>query len=179
MVRFPIIYRGKDAGWVAVQQDGRGMMFEAESPVRTLAVLRLYGLTGADPLLIGVLEPENGILRLRRRITPEALRTAGVQQPPAQYYLEDGQPGCRPDWKKTDAISEEKTEKAPIQTGDMLLDHLITSGTVSCVADADGWTLQAPFVPGRAHPLHFALTACMIKQEHGKTIVVLRKQKSP
>ena len=90
-MRFEISYRGQQAGWVIAQPDAHGILFRAESRVHTMAVLRLYGIAAGQPLLIGVLEPENGRLSLARRITPDVLRRAGVQQPPEVYYLEDGQ----------------------------------------------------------------------------------------
>lgn len=173
-VRFPIVYRGQDAGWVIVQTGGHGMIFAAESPVRTLAVLRLYGLTETGPLLIGVLEPENGMLKLKRRITPEALRAAGVRQPPTRYYLEDGQPGCRPE-ENPAAPDKKKAADGPLRTGDALLDRLLEAGIADGTETTDGWTIRMPFAPGRANALAFALTACTIERENGRLFAVLKK----
>ena len=105
-MRFEISYRGQQAGWVIAQPDAHGILFRAESRVHTMAVLRLYGIAAGQPLLIGVLEPENGRLSLARRITPDVLRRAGVQQPPEVYYLEDGQPGCKPEQEETAAAEQ-------------------------------------------------------------------------
>lgn len=178
-MRFGIVYRGQDAGWVAVDADARGMSFQAESAVHTSAVLRLYGLTQAGaPLRIGVLEPENGVLRLNRRLTRETLRAAGVEQPPEQYYLEDGQPGCRP---ASAAVATEPRAPAGqghhgALSGDPLLSRALRAGAASLVREGDMCVIRAPFAPGRAHPLHFALTACVIEQAADTPIAVLRKR---
>ncbi|MGM9611958.1 MAG: hypothetical protein ACI3XZ_00490 [Butyricicoccus sp.] len=174
-MRFPIEYRGQDAGWVTVQTDGRGMAFAAESPLLTSAVLRLYAQTEAEPLRIGVLEPHHDILRLNRRISTETLRAAGVQQPPTRYYLEDGQPGCCPKDKPITPEAKKTTSVGPLRTGDALLDRLLESGIADGTQTADGWMIRMPFTPGRAHALSFALTACTIRKENGRWIVLLKK----
>ena len=117
MTRYEISYRGQQAGWVIAQPDAHGILFRAESRVHTMAVLRLYGIAAGQPLLIGVLEPENGRLSLARRITPDVLRRAGVQQPPEVYYLEDGQPGCKPEPEETAAAEQPPELNLSAQAG--------------------------------------------------------------
>ena len=59
-MRFPVVYRGQEAGWVEVEKGQHDALhFRAKSTVHTSLVLRLYGMTRQKTLLIGVLEPEN------------------------------------------------------------------------------------------------------------------------
>ena len=184
MTRYEISYRGQQAGWVIAQPDAHGILFRAESRVHTMAVLRLYGIAAGQPLLIGVLEPENGRLSLARRITPDVLRRAGVQQPPEVYYLEDGQPGCKPEPEET-AAAEQPPElslsaqagaeagaasqpskpslSAHLQTGDALLDALIAAGKAECTKEGEMLLVRTPFLPGQQNPMNFALTACHLE----------------
>ena len=177
-MRFPVVYRERQAGWVKVEKGPHGMEVQAESPCHTLAVLRLYAVTEAEPLLVGVMEPKSGMLHLSRRITPETLRTAKVTEIPQIYYLEDGQPGCRPA-----APQPESSEDAPCSSAqgnreegpeDPLVRRLLASNLVTCTSGEEGWEIRASFFPGRAHPLHFALTACSIAWKDGQPEAVLR-----
>ncbi len=171
-MRFPVVYRGQEAGWVEVEKGQYDALhFWAKSTVHTSLVLRLYGMTRQKTLLIGVLEPENGALHLERRMTSIALQGAGVHKVPTIYYLEDGKPGCRPE-QCTDETNSE-------QTGDALLDRLISSGKVSCIAEDNGWIIRIPFEAGKEQAMNFALSACTLEQCEGQLTAVLRKQKSP
>lgn len=179
IVRFGIVYRGQEAGWVVVQDDARGVLFQAESRLNASAVLRLYGLTGQErPLLIGVLEPEDGVLKLSRRMTKQTLRTAKVDELPTQYYLDDGKPGCSSTCVADEEI-ERLTEIKPYHrfVDDPLLQSALRAGGASLVKEEDMDAIHAPFAPGRAHPLHFALTACTIERTEDGKVAVLRKQK--
>lgn len=182
-MRFGIVYRGQDAGWVVVDADARGILFQAESTVHTSAVLRLYGLTQeGTPLRVGVLEPENGVLKLSRRMTKQTLHTAKIEQPPEQYYLDDGQPGCLPVgavYGETKTAPETAPHTAAAQrslTGDPLLQQVIRAGAASFAQEGNLRVIRAPFTPGRAHPLHFALTACAIEHTDDGSVAVLRQK---
>ena len=177
-MRFPVVYREQQAGWVEVEKGPHGMDFHAESPCHTLAVLRLYAITEAESLLVGVMEPKSGTLHLSRRITPETLRTAKVTEIPQIYYLEDGQPGCRPDMAQPESSEDAScpSVQGNMEEGpeDPLVRRLLASDMVTCTTGAGGWELRAPFSPARAHPLHFALTACSIAWRDGQPEAVLR-----
>ena len=171
-MRFPVVYRGQEAGWVEVEVGQHGALhFRAESTLHTSLVLRLYGMTQQKLLLIGVLEPRNGVLHLDRRMTSTSLQSAGMRKVPTIYYLEDGNPGCRPE-QHTD-------ETTPERTGDSLLDRLIASGAVTCIAEDTGWIIRVPFAAGKEQAMNFALSACTLEQCEGQFTAVLRKHKSP
>lgn len=171
-VRFPVVYRGQEAGWVEVEVGQHGALhFRAESTLHTSLVLRLYGMMQQKLLLIGVLEPGNGVLHLERRMTSIALQRAGIHKVPTIYYLEDGKPGCRPE--------QHPDETTPERTGDSLLDRLIASGAVTCIAEDTGWIIRVPFAAGKEQAMNFALSACTLEQCEGQLTAVLRKQKSP
>ncbi len=92
-MRFPVEYRGQEAGFVEATQDIHGIQFEATCTLHTQEVVRLYAQAEERSFKIGVLEPENGGLHLKRLWTPETLRSFQITELPRRYYIDDGRPG--------------------------------------------------------------------------------------
>ena len=160
-MRFPVIYRGQPAGTVEVQQTPLGCIFQAQSGLQAGQVLRLYGLDGERRLRIGVLEPGEQGLQLTRRLSAHDMRQQGIRQCPTRYYLDDGQP--------QESIPAVLPPGLPVQ-----LRQAVESGAVQWQGTVDSGSLTAPFVPGQAHPLDFALTACKICRTEDGYLAVLR-----
>lgn len=165
-MRFPVEYRGRETGFVEVQKDGRGIAFDAACTLHTQAVLRLYALGEGAPVRIGVLEPGADGLRLTRHWTRETMRSMRLKGIPSRYYLEDGQPGCIPE--DTKQPPETALPDCPLAAA------ALQSGAVAWEPDGAGGWLTAPFVPGQAHPLAFALTACVLRKEGEGYVAALR-----
>ena len=140
-------YGGSIVGKVSLTRQTQGICWEAVCPLQTGdGVLRLYGVyPGKPPLRIGVLEPQEDGLRLKRTLSWDTLRQAGYNADclPERYVLAD-------------------RAGPPADTGDERLDALIASGAAECRPQADGWQVRAPFRAGGECPLAFALTACML-----------------
>lgn len=156
----PVEYRGQQAGFVQVEQDARGLRFEAVCHAPGGRVLRLYAAEQGRPLRIGVLEPNGGALGLSRRWSPETMRGMGISRPPARFYLDDGEPGCLPQADPARSVLAPPPLAAAVARG-------------AARYDEAGNCLTAPFVPGQAHALDFALTACTIRPDHGGFLAVL------
>ena len=152
-MRFPVEYRGQEAGFVEATQDIHGIQFEATCTLHTQEVVRLYTQVEERHFKIGVLEPEDGVLRLKRLWTPETLRSFQITELPRRYYIDDGRPGCAPQ-------IENHTTSLP-QDPHML--QAVEKGAV-WQADAEGGWLRAPFDSQREQPLAFVLTACEIQK---------------
>lgn len=160
-----VTYRGKPVGVVQIEEQAQGMCWSVQCSLVSQAVLRLYGLGAqAEPLRIGVLEPEGNVLTLRRVLSWQTLRDAGYERIrlPDSYVLDDGTPGC------LDRVDDHTSK---VLTGDVRIDALAASGQVKCVRQDKGWTVYAPFVSGREMPMAFALTACAVRD--GQAVLCL------
>ncbi|MGN1008737.1 MAG: hypothetical protein ACI4PV_07295, partial [Butyricicoccus sp.] len=80
-----------------------------------------------------------------------------------------------PEEKPTAPEAEKTTAIGPLRTGDARIDRLLETGIADGTQTPDGWVIRMPFTPGRAHALAFALTACTIRKENGRWIVLLKK----
>ena len=153
-MRFPVEYRGQEAGFVKATQDIHGMQFEATCTLHTQEVVRLYAQAEERSFKIGVLEPENGGLHLKRLWTPETLRSFQITKLLRRYYIDDGRPGCTPQ-------TQNRATSLP-QDPQML--QAVEKGAV-WQEDAEGGWLRAPFDSQQEQPLAFVLTACEIQKE--------------
>lgn len=160
-----VCYLGRTVGQVQVEVQTDGVRFTSECRVQTDQILRLYGLRdGCAPLRIDVAEPVGEGLHVGRTLSWHALRTAGYAADclPARYVLDAGDGSGLIDH--------------PV-TGDGKLDALIVRGAASCQAEGQGFHIQAPFAPGKACPLAFALTACTVTD--GQAILCIKSVRSP
>lgn len=132
-------------------------------PCDPLVLLRCYGETDGKDLLIGLPEPQDGKLQLRRHLSKETLKAAGcLEEPPVEFYLSE----------RAGRVHKEKQSKSPavkLQTGDVILDALIDSGTVEARQEGDVLCLYCPFVPDAAFALAPAFVLCSV--EKGKAVL--------
>ena len=134
-------------------------------------LLRCYGETDGEPLLVGLPAPENGRLRLRRHLSKETLKAAGcVSAPPKAFYLAE-HPG-----QKNAAVTEKEqpsqddappkhsdSAEPPLQTGDAVLDALLDGGEVRAERRQKGLRLHCPFVCDRPFALAPAFVLCRVE----------------
>lgn len=152
-MRFPVEYRGQEAGFVEATQDIYGIQFEATCTLHTQEVVRLYAQAEERSFKIGVLEPDNEGLRLKRLWTPETLRSLQITELPRRYYIDDGHPGCAP----------QMGSRAASLPQDPQMLQAVEKGAV-WQEDAEGGWLRAPFDSQQEQPLAFVLTACEIQK---------------
>lgn len=153
-MKCPVFFKGKEVGWVCVEQEKCCVRWEAVCKAETNGILRLYGMRAdREPFRIGVLEPgEEGALHLCRSVSQSELEGAGYDVLPDTYLLtENGQ------------------VQSDLHTGDAKLDALIDAGQAICRLRGDGLCVCVPFEPGKACPMAFALTACTI--ENGEAVL--------
>lgn len=153
-MKCPVFYKGKEVGWVLTEQKDCRVSWKAACKVETDGILRLYGVqTDREPFRVGVMEPgEDGTLYLSRTVSQSELAGAGYDTLPDTYLL-----------------SENGQVASGLHTGDAKLDALIDSGQAACRLCDGSLSVSVPFVPGKACPMAFALTACTI--ENGKAVL--------
>ena len=101
---------------VTVQKEGHMVHFlvNCRPPCEPSRLLRCYGESAPQDLLVGVLEPRDGLLTLDRRISRETLRQAGiVENLPVRFYLSDG--GARERAAETCPPAAAQEERAAVQ----------------------------------------------------------------
>ena len=169
---YTVSYRGAEAGWAEAEQTARGLKVHAVCKPVFPGVLRLYAAAEKGPLRIGVLEPEGGELVLRREISLDTLRQAGVETVPEVYFLDDGQQQSvsMPNVRIGDAEKKQKQAAAPSvpSLGDTLLERAVAQG-VACRREGNRWRLSCAFSADKENPLAFALTVCAV--ENGETVL--------
>lgn len=70
---YPIIIGGEDVGWLTVSSEGLFTIFEAEAKAEGLVRLAVFG--GGDAAYLGVMQPWNGGLYLRRRFSRAEMKS--------------------------------------------------------------------------------------------------------
>ena len=164
-MRAVVNYTDGPVGWLDWQPDPFGVQVtvDCEIPSGAPPLLRCWGKTGGEPLLVGLPAPEGGRLRLHRHLSRETLKGAGcAAQPPSAFYLSE-----RPQQAVQPAPSETAvpTADAAIQTGDAVLDTLLREGTVRTERYAEGVRLRCPFAPDRPFALAPAFVLCRVEGE--------------
>lgn len=171
-MRAAINYAGEPAGWLIWEPDAYGVQIEVDCVMSPDApLLRCYGETDGEPLLVGLPAPENGRLRLRRHLSKETLKTAGcMDNPPKAFYLAE-----HPQQKSDTSTREERPSqedappqvsdnaKPPLQTGDEVLDALLDAGKVHAERRQEGLRLRCPFVSDRPFALAPAFVLCRVE----------------
>ena len=85
-----VFYAGEPVGTLSWTPDTYGVQvrLDCACPDSGDGLLRCYAGIGDRAMRIGLPEPQNGRLRLERRLTRETLRAAGyADTPPVQFYL--------------------------------------------------------------------------------------------
>lgn len=167
---------GEPVGWLDWEPDGFGVRVavDCEKPTGAPMLLRCYGDTGGQALLVGLLAPEDGRLRLRRRLTRETLKTAGCTDgPPKAFYLaerpiEAGQQHesplqAEPGKKEPLPQVSDTLDAKSLQTGDAILDALLSDGTVRAERQGVGVRLRCTFAPDRPFALAPAFVLCRVE----------------
>lgn len=175
-MRAAVTYMGEPVGWLDWEPDGFGVRVavDCEKPTGAPMLLRCYGDTGGQALLVGLLAPEDGRLRLRRRLTRETLKAAGCTDgPPKAFYLAErpmkaGQPNeaplqAEPGKKETLPQTENKSDVKPLRTGDAILDALLSDGAVRAERQDKGVRLRCTFAPDRPFALAPAFVLCRVE----------------
>ena len=145
-----------DAYGIAVQLD-------CTIPCEPLVLLRCYAETDGELFLVGLPEPQNGRLRLRRHLSRETLREAGLEgRTPTRFYLaEHPQTPCEPEKPPPD-------ESVP-KTGDEVLDALLVQGGVHAERTENGVRLTCVF--DRMQPFALAPAFVLCRVENGTAIL--------
>lgn len=163
-------------GWLDWEPDGFGVRVavDCEKPTGAPLLLRCYGDTGGQALLVGLLAPEDGRLRLRRRLTRETLKAAGCTDgPPKAFYLAERpmeagrlyEPSLRAEPEKKEPLPQaaDTSDARPLQTGDAVLDALLSDGAVRAERQGTGVRLRCTFAPDRPFALAPAFVLCRVE----------------
>lgn len=169
-MRATVIYAGESAGWILWEPDAYGVQIEVNCAMPPDApLLRCYGETGGEPLLVGLPAPENGRLCLRRHLSKETIKAAGcMNDPPRAFYLAEHP--CQKDAavrEKTlqDDMPPQVVDNAnpPLQTGDAVLDTLLDSGNVHVEPGQLSLRLRCPFASDQPFALAPAFVLCRVE----------------
>ncbi len=173
-MRAAVNYAGEPAGWLIWEPDAYGVQIEVDCAMPPDApLLRCYGETGGEPLLVGLPAPENGRLRLRRHLSKETLKATGCMNDlPKAFYLAE-----HPHQKDAAATETEQplqadvpsqtsdNAKPPLQTGDAVLDALLDGGEVQAERRQEGLRLHCPFASDRPFALAPAFVLCRVERD--------------
>ena len=171
-MRAAVNYAGEPAGWLIWEPDAYGVQIEVDCAMPPDApLLRCYGETGSEPLLVGLPAPENGRLRLRRHLSKETLKATGcIHDLPKAFYLAE-----HPHQKDAAATETEQplqadvpsqtsdNAKPTLQTGDAVLDALLDGGEVRAERRQEGLRLHCPFASDRPFALAPAFVLCRVE----------------
>ena len=152
-----------EIGWTA---DAYGVTVELDCtiPCEPLVLLRCYAETDGAPFLVGLPEPLHGRLRLRRHLSRETLREAGLDgRTPARFYLAE-----RPEAPRT--LEKPPSGETPQpRMGDAVLDALLAQGSVRAERTETGVRLTCAF--GGAQPFALAPAFVLCRVENGAAIL--------
>ena len=167
---------GTPVGWLDWELDGFGVRVavDCEKPTGAPLLLRCYGDTGGQALLVGLLAPEDGRLRLRRRLTRETLKAAGCTDgPPKAFYLAEQpmeagrlhEPSLQAEPERKEPLPQVADTSAAksLQTGDAVLDALLSDGAVRAERQGTGVRLRCTFAPDRPFALAPAFVLCRVE----------------
>lgn len=144
MKGFTVFYENSAVGTVSVEEHNGCTCFDAICTLGDAPVLRLYGESYGKLLSIGVLMPQGDFRQIRRTFTPHALSAAGFSNAlPQRFFLAEHPPEI-------------------LQTGDALLDAVLSLAQVTYRQTEDFFEISCPFDPTQPSPLAFALTACTV-----------------
>lgn len=181
-MRAAVMFDEREVGKIDWEPDAYGVQVTVDcaQPCDPLTLLRCYGLTAGEPLLIGLPEPKAGRLILTRHLSREMLKTAGcVELPPSGFYLSDG---CSPiavpqpaaESKQEKSLPEAETTPEHVRTGDAILDSLINQATVQTAQNGSEIILRCAFVSDQ--PFALAPVFVLAKVTDGQAVVQIKKE---
>lgn len=189
-MRAAVMFDEREVGKIDWEPDAYGVQVTVDcaQPCDPLTLLRCYGLTAGEPLLIGLPEPKAGRLTLTRHLSREMLKTAGCMElPPSGFYLSDG---CSPiavplpttESKQENSLPESETTPEPsrseepehIRTGDTILDSLINLSAVQTTQNSGEIILRCAFASDQ--PFALAPVFVLAKVTDGQAVVQIKKE---
>lgn len=171
-MRAAVMYAGEPAGWLIWEPDAYGVQIEVDCAMPPDApLLRCYGETDGEPLLVGLPAPENGRLHLRRHLSKETIKAAGcVSAPPKTFYLAEHpkqkiDTATKTEQSVQDDASPQASDdtKPPLRTGDAVLDALLDGGEVHAERSPEGLRLHCSFASDRSFALAPAFVLCRVE----------------
>lgn len=150
---------GADWGEMQVEQDGQQVHFHASGALPKYGeILRVWGLrSGAQPLLIGVAEPDGGGLTIDRAMSRQYLTSLGYWPELPERYCA----GVRPPTAQGDVGKN---------TADALIAHAMREKEVNVQRRTDVDVLSCAFDKDRAFPLVFAGCCCTVCEGRAQLI---------
>lgn len=152
---------GAEWGEMTVREDGQKVHFRARgAPPQYGEILRVWGMRdGAQPLLIGVAEPEDGALTVARTMSRQYLASLGYAQLPERYIA-----GVRA--SEAQAGAEDGAEDAD----DPLVRRAMRDEAVRVRREAEREILSCAFQKDRVFPLAFACCCCTVRDGRAQLI---------
>lgn len=140
---------GEDWGEITVQTDGQQVKFRAHGALPKYGeILRVWGIRdGAQPLLIGVAEPDGDGLAVSRTMSRQYLASLGYTELPEQYVA---------------GVRAPELAEMP-HTDDPLVRQAMQDGTVSVRREEGVDVLSCTFEKNHAFPLAFACCCCTVQ----------------
>ena len=174
-----VYFAGGSVGKLDWEADARGVQVDLDCTLcGEGALLRCYGEWASGAVLrIGLPAPKDGRLRLRRRLSRETLKTAGCPAavPQRVYLAAAPEPPVirRNPASKAEEIEQtaEPAQAEPlftVQTGDTVLDALLTEGVVQIERVGDVLRLSCPFASDRPFALAPAFVLCSVRGERAE-----------
>ncbi len=154
---------GADWGEMQIEQDESGVQFHAAGALPQYGeILRVWGMRdGAQPLLIGVAEPDGDGLSVNRSMSRQYLASLGYWPDlPQRYHA-----GVRP---------PEASESDPAP-GDPLIERAMRTEHVTVQRQGDADVLSCAFARDQMFPLAFAFCCCTVRG--GRAQLVWDKEK--
>lgn len=180
-MRAEVTYAEERAGWLSWEPDAYGVQVEVDCVLPPDApLLRCYGETGGEPLLVGLPAPENGRLQLRRHLSRETLKAAGCADgPPMAFYLAErprppdaseqmdgAEKTADPEPPHEQPMSDAPPAPEPsLRTGDSVLDALLERGEVCAERMQQDIRLHCAFAPDQPFALAPAFVLCRVEAD--------------
>lgn len=160
-----VLYKESAVGRIQWMPDAYGVQIALTCtiPCDPQVMLRCYGETEGQPLLIGLPEPQEGKLQLRRHLSKETLKAAGcLEKPPTVFYLSERA-------GREERQKPIKQQPKKLQTGDTVLDSLIDGGMVEVQKDGEALCLKCAFTSDAPFALAPAFVLCTV--EKGRAVL--------
>lgn len=151
---------GIDWGEIQTTRDGSQIVFQASGmPAEQGEILRVWGMRdGAQPLLIGVAEPDGSQLAVYRCMSQQYLTSLGYWPKLPEYYEAGVLPPAGKSLLQNTAIL------------DPLLNQVMQNKNITVQKNADVIVLSCTFAPDHEFPLAFACCFCAISDGQAKLL---------
>ena len=147
---------GEDWGEITVQADGQKVRFHARGALPKYGeILRVWGIRdGAQPLLIGVAEPDGDGLAVVRTMSRQYLASLGYTQLPERYIA---------------GVRASEISELP-QVDDPLVRQAMRDKAVRVRREEERDILSCIFEKDHAFPLAFACCCCTVDRGRAQLI---------